>query len=279
MNSLYEKHPCYNKESSCKYARIHLPVSKNCNIKCNYCNRKYDCTNESRPGVTSKILSPQDALSVYRIAKSKINNLTVVGFAGPGDTLVNFENIKNTINLLKKENDNVIYCLSTNGLMLPQYANDIIEMGITHVTITINAVDPEIGANIYDWINYENVIIRGVEAFKILLHNQLQGLKYLTDNNVQCKVNIVAIKDINEFHIQDIVKVVKDNGACKTNIIQHIPVEKTKFESLETLTPVKMQEIRNNCSQILEQIYHCKRCRADSAGLLNKDEYHKIYNN
>ena len=27
-----------------------------CNIQCNYCDRKFDCTNESRPGVTSGVL-------------------------------------------------------------------------------------------------------------------------------------------------------------------------------------------------------------------------------
>lgn len=269
MKNNYGNHPCYNRESSCKYARIHLPVSKNCNVKCNYCDRKYACVNESRPGVTGKILSPKEALEVYRNARKTINNLAVVGFAGPGDALVNFENVKNTVELLKKENDDIMYCLSTNGLMLPEYAKEIIDIGITHVTITINAVNAEIGAQIYDRIDYKNTIIRGEEAFKILLNNQLTGLKFLTDNKVNCKVNIVAIKGVNEFHIQEVVRAAKDNGACKTNIIKHIPVKNTKFENLETLTPDEVQKIRDNCSHILEQISHCRRCRADAAGMLN----------
>ena len=47
------KHPCYSFDAHHKYARMHLPVAPACNISCNYCNRRYDCINESRPGVTS----------------------------------------------------------------------------------------------------------------------------------------------------------------------------------------------------------------------------------
>ena len=54
-------HPCYSKDAHHKFARIHLPVAPACNIQCNYCNRKYDCSNESRPGVVSEVLSPEEA--------------------------------------------------------------------------------------------------------------------------------------------------------------------------------------------------------------------------
>ncbi len=56
-----QKHPCYSFDAHQKFARMHLPVVPYCNISCNYCNRKFDCVNESRPGVTSEILTPQAA--------------------------------------------------------------------------------------------------------------------------------------------------------------------------------------------------------------------------
>ena len=36
------------------------------------------------------------------------------------------------------------FVLSSNGLAVPDYVNDIADLGITHVTITANAIDPEI---------------------------------------------------------------------------------------------------------------------------------------
>jgi len=62
----YTKHPCFNADVKGKFGRIHLPVAPKCNIQCNFCNRKYDCVNESRPGVSSNVLSPQQALAYLK---------------------------------------------------------------------------------------------------------------------------------------------------------------------------------------------------------------------
>jgi Predicted Fe-S oxidoreductases len=120
---------------------MHIPVAPKCNISCNYCSRKYDCANESRPGVTSKVLTPEQALEKFKFVKSKIKNLTVVGIAGPGDALANFDEVKKSLELIRKESPETTFCLSTNGLMLPFYANQLIELGVSHVTVTMNAID------------------------------------------------------------------------------------------------------------------------------------------
>ena len=59
----FNNHPCFSKDAHKKYGRVHLPVAPRCNIQCNFCNRKFDCLNESRPGVTSTVLTPQQALA------------------------------------------------------------------------------------------------------------------------------------------------------------------------------------------------------------------------
>ena len=87
--SMINDHPCYSKDAHNHFARIHLPVAPACNIQCNYCNRKYDCSNESRPGVTSEKLKPLDGLKKVLLVGSEIKNLSVVGIAGPGDALAN----------------------------------------------------------------------------------------------------------------------------------------------------------------------------------------------
>ena len=55
-------HPCYSEEAHHYFARMHVAVAPACNIQCNYCNRKYDCANESRPGVVSEKLTPDQAV-------------------------------------------------------------------------------------------------------------------------------------------------------------------------------------------------------------------------
>ncbi|MDP3033064.1 MAG: nitrogenase cofactor biosynthesis protein NifB, partial [Rhodocyclaceae bacterium] len=57
-----QDHPCYSEEAHHHFARMHAAVAPACNIQCHYCNRKYDCANESRPGVVSELLMPEQAV-------------------------------------------------------------------------------------------------------------------------------------------------------------------------------------------------------------------------
>jgi hypothetical protein len=84
-----KNHPCYSEEAHHHYARMHVAVAPACNIQCNYCNRKYDCANESRPGVVSEKLTPEQAAKKVLAVASTIPQMTVLGIAGPGDPLAN----------------------------------------------------------------------------------------------------------------------------------------------------------------------------------------------
>lgn len=265
-----ETHPCYSK-SAHQYARMHIPVAEKCNISCNYCNRKYDCVHETRPGVTSKLLSPEEALARFKLVKSKVDRLQVVGVAGPGDALASFDSTKRSLSLIKNEDPDLTFCLSTNGLLLPKYQAELVELGISHVTITINAVEPKIGAQIYERVNYRGQTLSGETGAAVLLKNQLIGLKYLAEHGVICKVNIVLLKGINENHIEDIVKTVKQAGAYMTNIMPLIPVAGTPFADLPLTSKVELDYLRGKCEANLKQMYHCQQCRSDAVGCLSKD--------
>ena len=263
-------HPCFS-GGSCRNARMHIPVAPACNISCNYCNRKYDCTNESRPGVTSEVLSPEEAARKFAVVREKMENLTVVGIAGPGDALANFENTKKSIQLITQIDPEITFCLSTNGLMLPHHADEIINLGISHVTITINAIDPSIGAKIYKEVNYNGKRYTGEQAAAVLIRNQLEGLAYLAARGVVCKVNIVLIKGVNDMHVEAVVKKVKAYGAYITNIMPLIPAEGSAFQHMPLTSNKELTEIRKKCEGTMKQMYHCKQCRADAIGTLDND--------
>ena len=263
-------HPCYNCQAH-KYARMHLPIAPKCNISCNYCLRKYDCPNESRPGVTTKVLNPEEAFQRYLEVRSKVENLTVVGIAGPGDALANFEETKKVLTLIREHDKKITFCLSTNGLMLPQYADELIELGVTHVTVTMNTIQPKTGAKIYKYIDYMGTKYDHEMAASILLSNQLAGIKMLTRRGIICKINIVVLKGINDQEIPEVVAKAKELGATITNIMQLIPVKGSVFEDLPLVSNKEIMEIRKSCEPIIKQMYHCKQCRADAIGTLEHD--------
>ena len=153
-----KNHPCYSEEAHHHYARMHVAVAPACNIQCNYCNRKYDCANESRPGVVSEKLTPEQAAKKVLAVASTIPQMTVLGIAGPGDPLANPEKTFKTFDLIARTAPDIKLCLSTNGLALPDHVDTIAGFNVDHVTITINMVDPEVGARI------ESVNVRDGEA-------------------------------------------------------------------------------------------------------------------
>lgn len=264
-------HPCFNCGAH-KYARMHLPIAPKCNISCNYCVRKYDCPNESRPGVTTNILNPEEAFKKYVEVKEKVPNLSVVGIAGPGDALANFEETKKSLELIREYDKDVTFCLSTNGLMLPRYANELIQLGVSHVTVTMNAIDPKIGGQIYKYVDYMGTRYYGETAAAILLSNQLTGIQILTSQGIVCKVNIVMLKGINEHHIPEVVKKVKELGGTITNIMQLIPVKGSVFENLPLVSNKEIMQMRKDCGETMKQMFHCKQCRADAIGTLDNDQ-------
>jgi nitrogen fixation protein NifB len=249
---------------------MHLPVAPKCNIQCNYCNRKYDCSNESRPGVTSEVLTPEQAVEKIRIVKEKIPGLTVIGIAGPGDPLANEETFE-TLYLAGKEFDELTLCISTNGLALPDNVDRLYDLGVRFVTVTINAVDPEVGGKVYGSVIWNGKKYHGAEGAGILLERQLQGIKMAADKGILVKANVVMVPDVNAAHIPELVKKVKELGAYIVNILPLIPVEGTVFGDLRAPTSEERKRLMDLCSIDAKMMRHCRQCRADAVGLLGED--------
>lgn len=271
---LCQKHPCYAKGGKAKTGRIHLPVSPGCNIGCKFCDRKINDF-ENRPGVTANILKPEEALAVVRRSIELNPNITVVGIAGPGDTLATSKAL-DTFRLIKEEFPNLFLCMSTNGLLLPEKADEIIEVGIDSLTVTVNAVDPVIEALLNNFIVYHKRKYEGVEAAKILIDNQLTGIKKVSDAGITVKVNTVLVPEININHIETIAKTVKEQGASIYNIIPLIP----QFELSECSAPncLQIDSTRRLASQYIDVFKHCQHCRADAIGIPGgEDISSKVY--
>ncbi|HBQ97951.1 MAG TPA: nitrogenase cofactor biosynthesis protein NifB [Cyanobacteria bacterium UBA11691] len=268
----YEKHPCFNVDVKGQYGRVHLPVAPKCNIQCNYCNRKYDCVNESRPGVTSNVLSPEQALYYMNGVLEKEPRITVAGIAVPGDPFANPEQTLRTMELLREEYPELILCLSSNGLNLkPEYIAKIAEIGVSHVTVTMNAVDPEITRKVYRWVRDGKTVYQGLKGATLLLERQLEAIKNLKAAGVVVKINCIIMPGINDHHAVEVAKKGAELGADLFNAMAMFPTPDTPFEELTEPNGKMMNQIRKECEQYLPQMRHCTRCRADAVGLLGED--------
>lgn len=264
-------HPCFDKEAKMKYARVHLPVAPKCNVQCNYCNRKYDCINESRPGVTSSVLTPYQSLNYLRTISQRIKNISTIGIAGPGDAFAEPEKTLETIRMIKKEFPDKIFCLSTNGLELEPYIDEIKSLDVTHVTLTINSFRVETLAQIYKWVRFRKKVYRGENAGVILLNQQKKALEALSNVGITIKVNTIIIPGVNDNQIEEVARIVAELGADTMNCIPLIPAEGSEMAGFPKPTRQAVNDIVKQVSKHIEPMTHCARCRADAAGILGKD--------
>ncbi len=270
-----KNHPCYSEQAHHHFARMHIAVAPACNIQCNYCNRKYDCANESRPGVVSEKLTPELAAKKVLAVAAEIPQLSVVGIAGPGDALANPAKTFKTFALIQASLPDIKLCLSTNGLALPDHVQTIADFNIDHVTITINMLDAEIGAQIYPWIFYNHKRWKGRDAAQILHERQMEGLEMLAAKGILVKVNSVMIPGVNDHHLHEVNQAVKARGAFLHNIMPLIsdPAHGTHYglTGQRGPTPQELKALQDQCEGGANLMRHCRQCRADAVGLLGED--------
>lgn len=270
-----DNHPCYSKDAHHKYARLHLPVAPACNIQCNYCNRKYDCSNESRPGVVSEVLSPEDAAFKTLAVADALPQLSVVGIAGPGDAFANWPRTVATLRAVKKQLPTLKLCLSSNGLNVAAHAGELHDLGVDHVTLTINTLDAEIGAQIYPWIFWEHKRWRGVEAAEILIREQWRAAEALVAAGMLVKINSVYIPGVNDAELPKISQRAAALGVALHNIMPLISDAShgTHFglSGQRGPTEEELEAVRALCASHLPQMGHCHQCRADAVGMLGED--------
>ncbi|MCA8931803.1 MAG: nitrogenase cofactor biosynthesis protein NifB [Rhodospirillaceae bacterium] len=268
-------HPCYSEEAHHYFARMHVAVAPACNIQCNYCNRKYDCANESRPGVVSERLAPEDAVRKVLAVAAEVPELSVLGIAGPGDACYDWRRTKATFQEVSARLPDLKLCISTNGLALPDHVEELAAMNVDHVTITINMIDPEIGTKIYPWIFFQGRRHTGIEASRILHERQMQSLEMLAERNILVKVNSVLIPGINDQHLVEVNRAVKARGAFLHNIMPLIsaPEHGTVFglSGQRGPTAAELEAVQEACAGGANLMRHCRQCRADAIGLLGED--------
>jgi len=255
-------HPCFNEAVHNKIGRMHIPVAPACNIKCRYCYREIG-SSDNRPGVAYKILKPVEALEAVKTVVASDRSIQVIGVAGPGDALAN-ETTFNSLALIHKKFPRLKKCISTNGLRLAERVDDLLAVGVSTVSVTVNAVDPNVGREFYCrvYLNGQNYY---ENAFEVLSVRQMAGIEAAASEGIAVKVNTVLVPELNGDHIEELAKAMKDLGVCLMNIMPLKPIgEMSGYRAPNCL---EMEDARYMAERHIEVFRACKQCRADAVGI------------
>ena len=256
-------HPCFSPAAHLTRGRVHLPVSPSCNISCGFCRREFN-KSEIRPGVTGRLVTPEEAPEVVARALELCPEISVVGIAGPGDTLSTPHALK-TFRAVQACFPDLVKCLSTNGLLLQERLDELLQLGLGTLTVTVNGVDPLIVAQIVDRVRFHGQVLKGQAGAKVLIRQQLAGIREAAAHGLTIKVNLVLIPGINDHHVEETARTVAAEGAGLFNIIPLIPQH--RFAAWDPPTEETLDRARRDAEKHLAVFRHCRHCRADACGI------------
>jgi nitrogen fixation protein NifB len=255
------QHPCFDERAHREIGRIHLAVAPRCNISCLFCERRV-CASVTmqHPGWARQVLSPAEALALVRRLAGSCPGRFVVGIAGPGEPLANEETFE-TLRLVHRAFPELGLCISTNGLVLAQQLPRLVEVGVAALTVTVNAVDIEVGTRIYAWVRHEGTRYRGYEAVEQLMEGQMQGIGAALAAGLAVKANTVLIPGVNQRHIPEVAERLQALGVHRMNVMPLIPGGRMSDHRAPSCD--ELQATRAACASLIPQVWHCEQCRAD----------------
>jgi nitrogen fixation protein NifB len=262
IEGLEQSHPCYTAAASKVFGRLHLAVAPACNLGCNYCERVVGprAGESGGPGSADRVLSVEEA--VARVAAIKGGGwLRVVGIAGPGEPLANAATFE-VMDIVHAHHPDLLLCLSTNGIELESRLPEILEAGVSAVSVTINTTRAETAVGIYAGARLNGKRVRGPAAAEEILSRQWRGLAAAIRSGLLTKVNSVLIPGVNADDLPAVARRAGALGASRHNIMPLIP--RGRMREMRPPSPAELKAVQDECERWILQFRHCMQCRADA---------------
>ncbi|HEC98196.1 MAG TPA: GTP 3',8-cyclase MoaA [Nitrospirae bacterium] len=205
---------------------MRVSVTDRCNLRCLYCMPR-----DSDPVVYKEILSYEEIARIVSVAA----NLGVRKIRLTGGEPLARKNIQYLIKRLADMEGIDELSLTTNGLLLMRYAEEIKEAGLNRVNISLDSMLPERYSEITGGGSLDQVL-QGIERA------HAAGLRPV-------KINVVVIRGVNDDEVEDFARLTLTTpyhvrfiefmpGSTNLWTMERcIPVEEIK-ERIETIAPV-----------------------------------------
>lgn len=214
---------------------LRLSVTDRCNLRCFYCMP----TEGVQPLKHKDTLTYEEIIRIVRIAAPVgIRKVRITG----GEPLTR-KNISFLIKSLKAINGIENLSLTTNGVLLEKYADELAVAGLDRVNVSLDSFNPERYAEITRGGSLDDVL-KGIEKA------EKAGLKPV-------RINMVPIRGFNESEIEDFARITLEKP-YQVRFIEfmpigardlwskekYIPVDEIKsvIEKIGRLTPVKIRK-------------------------------------
>ncbi len=195
---------------------LRVSVTDRCDFRCVYCMAE-DMTFLPKREVLS--LEELDRLCTAFIEKG-VRKLRLTG----GEPLVR-KNIMSLIRSLGRHLDSGALeelTVTTNGSQLARFADELYDCGVRRINVSIDTLDPQKFKAVTRWGDLGKV---------------MDGIRAATAAGLKIKVNMVALKDVNEHEIEDMLAWCHDHGHDLT-LIETMPLGEIDGDRTDQYLPL-----------------------------------------
>lgn len=169
------------------YLRISLTDA--CNLACRYCmpDKSTACQ-----GTKIGLMKAEEiAILARHFTDLGITRIRLTG----GEPLVR-KDFSSVVRLLREATGPAVeFALTTNGVLVHRYLDDLVAAGITSVNVSLDSLMPE---------RFE--AITGYNSF----HRVMSNIHLLLHANIKVKINVVVMKNINDDELPGLVSLSRD---------------------------------------------------------------------
>lgn len=207
---------------------LRISVTDKCNFRCSY------CMPAEIFGPDYPFLKKEELLSfeeIERLTKIFVSSLGVEKIRITGGEPLMRRNLADLIRKIKNIDGVEDIAMTTNGSLLPKYAQELKDAGLKRVSISLDSLRDEI----FGKINGRGVSVQTV----------LDGIDAASDAGLQVKINMVVKRGMNESEIIPMAKFFREKGHI-LRFIEFMDVGNTNEWKLDDVYPKK---------QIIEDIH------------------------
>jgi len=180
---------------------VRISVTQRCNLHCFYCHREGEVFPKGIEMTSQEIQKIVGVAASFGIGKVKLTG---------GEPLLRID-ILEIVHGIKDRHGVEEVSMTTNGILLQQYAGSLKKAGLSRVNISLDTLNPEKFRKITGSAALGSVVSGIREAVKADL--------------TPLKVNMVLLKGTNEKDIADMIAFTKENGLILQIIEYESPLE------------------------------------------------------
>jgi hypothetical protein len=194
-------------------------------------------------------LDPADVLRYVGAARRTMRGPLVALFDGPGDPLASAASVLRALALVRDHDPDVMVGLVVDGPLLAEYIDELVDLGIHHVVLRMDAASVRAAWRVYGRIVYRGETIVGPDAGRLVLEEGRRAVRVLVAARIPVAIRFTAIPTVNLGDLPSIAAFAAAEGVERLDVVPHRPVPRAPLERCGAPTAGELAACRERVAE------------------------------